>query len=123
MGYLGMLARAASNGMGRPPANPRNVGTPPAAQPHIEAAPYDVAQDPGWAKILDPADHALRNFLNEISPEQRQMLQQRVMQYVQKAVGGIPAVSGITDTAKAIHNATVGNPLLSPGGAATPPPQ
>jgi hypothetical protein len=45
-----------------------------AAKPHIEAPPYDAAIDPGWKGILDPHDHELRNFLNGISPEERQML-------------------------------------------------
>jgi hypothetical protein len=123
MGYLAALQRLASGGIGRAPAaNTRNIATPPLvppAQSHVEAPPYDVAQDPGWAKILDPADHALRNFLNELSPEHRQMLQQRVQQFVQNAVGNIPGVRGATDTAKAIQAAM---PVV-PGTTAPPTPQ
>lgn len=81
--YARALSGLASGGIGAQPAaagaRHSSIGVPP-AKPHIEAAPYDAAQDPGWKGILDPNDHELRNFLNQIEPEQRQMLLQRVMQ-------------------------------------------
>lgn len=79
MAYLNALQSAAAP-VGTPPATPApNVGTPPAAQPHVEAPPYDAANDPAWKGLLDPNDHAFRNFLNELSPEHRQMLLQKAM--------------------------------------------
>jgi hypothetical protein len=78
--YQRALAASATP-LGSPPAAGRAIGTPPAipaAQPHIEPAPYDVAQDPAWKGIVDPNDHELRNFLNAASPEERQMLLNRL---------------------------------------------
>jgi hypothetical protein len=37
-------------------------------------------QDPSWGGLVHPGDHAFRSFLNELSPEHRQMLLQRAMQ-------------------------------------------
>ena len=65
--------------LGNPPPRGRNIGMAPvAAQPHIEAPSYDSGLDPAWHGILDPNDHALRNALNEMSPETRQLLLMRL---------------------------------------------
>jgi hypothetical protein len=122
MGYLAALQQMASRGMGKPPANPRNVGTPPlvAAKPHIEAAPYDVAMDPGWKQFLDPSDHELRNALNEMTPEVRQMLLQRVMQMkgpIQP--GGVP--QGVPPDAQQGLPPSGPNPLAGGFGVNMPP--
>jgi hypothetical protein len=84
--YLGALATQAAPAIGAPPTAPKNIGTAPpptAAQAASHAAaaeppPYDVAKDPGWAGIVHPADHALQGVLNNLTPEERQVLQQRV---------------------------------------------
>lgn len=57
------------------------LGTPP-AQPHVAPAPYDVAQDPGWMAAFPEIaqDHEFRNFINNVSPEERQMLFKRLAQ-------------------------------------------
>lgn len=56
------------------PANARvNVGVPP-PQSHVEAPPYDAALDGSWKHYLNPHDHAFRNHINGMSPEERQML-------------------------------------------------
>jgi hypothetical protein len=80
MSYLHQLQSAASGGMGSPPTpGPRHIGAAPPGPQHTEPPPYDVAHDPAWKGILDPNNAPLRSFLNEISPEQRQMLLQEVM--------------------------------------------
>ena len=80
MSYLSHLA-AASGSMGAPPApQQKAVGAPPMPQPHITPAPYSVAKDPGWKGIVDPNDHELVNLLDKLEPEERQLLQQRVLQ-------------------------------------------
>lgn len=90
MSYIASLQRAGNTGaplparqspFGAPPKSATiRFNTPPAAQPHVEPPPYDVAQDPGWRGLVDPNDHELRNFLNQISPEERQMLLSRLQQ-------------------------------------------
>ena len=80
MSYLAQLG-ASANPVGTPPPS-RNIGTPtpiPAAQPHIEPTPYDVAHDPAWRPFLNPHDHEMRNILNELSPEARMTLLKRFM--------------------------------------------
>ena len=81
MAYTSAL-RGLLGGIGTPPSQAQtpSIGTPGAvaAQPHVEAPPYDVAHDPGWHGILDPNDHPLRNFLNGLSPEERQLLLMRL---------------------------------------------
>jgi hypothetical protein len=77
MGYLQQMAQGASP-MGAPPAGP-NVGTPPPL-PSTDPPPYDVLQDPAWAGMVHPNEHAWRSFLNELSPEHRQMLLQKANQ-------------------------------------------
>lgn len=78
MAYLAQLLSRANPAIGKPPApNRPAIGAAPTvapAQSHIEPPPYDAAMDPGWKGILDPSDHELRNFLNGLSPEERQML-------------------------------------------------
>ena len=78
MAYLSAMQKLAAPSVGTAP-QPRapSIGVPP-VQAHIEPAPYDVAMDPGWKGVLDPNDHELRNFLNGLSPEERQMLLTRV---------------------------------------------
>ena len=76
--YQRALAASASP-LGQPPAAGRSIGSPPAPQPHIPPAPYSVVKDPGWHGIVDPGDHELVNFLDRLEPEERQMLQQRVL--------------------------------------------
>jgi hypothetical protein len=99
MSFAG-AAQSLGGQLGAPPSGAGKLGSPPAgippAQPHIEGAPYDVAKDPGWKGIIDPNDHELRNLLNEMTPEQRQILQQRIQMIVSamkpgNAPPGIPA--------------------------------
>ena len=72
-------ARIPTSPLGNPPPRGRNIGMAPVpAQPHIEAPEYDSGLDPAWHGILDPNDHALRNALNEMSPEVRQLLLMRL---------------------------------------------
>lgn len=81
MSYLAAMQKlmsASKPALGTPAAkSPANVGVPP-MQSHIEPPPYDAAVDPAWKGILDPNDHELRNFLSQLSPEERQMLLLRV---------------------------------------------
>ncbi len=98
------------------PAGPGGLGAPPAAQPHITPAPYDVAHDHGWQKA-HPAigmDHELRNFLNQLQPEERQMLLQRFMSAIKNAAGG---------AAKAVPNLLTSrmNPLITGAASAIGP--
>ena len=66
--------------MGSPPPTPApNVGAPPPVPQHSEPPPYDVLHDPGWKGIIDPSNKPMVQFLNELSPEHRQMLLQEVM--------------------------------------------
>lgn len=92
-GAINMYARQAGGGVGTPPVagTKGNLGVPP-AQPHIESAPYDAAIDPAWKGILDPNDHELRNFINQQSPEDRQMLLQRVAKMGGKGGAQPPAM-------------------------------
>jgi hypothetical protein len=77
MNYSQLLGQG---NLGAPPAPVRTMGAPPpAAQPHVAPPPYDAATDPAWRGILDPNDHAFRNTLNEMDPETRQMLLQKMM--------------------------------------------
>ena len=80
--------------LGKPPIQVRaNIGTAPpvaAAQPHVEPPPYDAAMDPAWRGILDPNDHELRNALNAMTPETRQMLLVRLGRAVPPAVAAEP---------------------------------
>lgn len=76
MAYLNQLAKMSAP-VGKPPAIKKpNLGAAPipAAQPHIQPPPYDAAMDPAWKGILDPNNHDLRNLLNSLEPEQRQVL-------------------------------------------------
>jgi hypothetical protein len=66
-----LTAMGGGGGIGAPPSVPE-------LQPHIGAPPYDVAKDPAWQGIVAPDDHPLRNFLNGLSPEERQMLLERL---------------------------------------------
>lgn len=104
MAYLQQLGRLASGLIGTPPSvTPPNIGAAPTvapAQPHIEPPPYDVAMDPAWKGILDPNDHELRNILNGMSPEERQVFLVRLGK-----AGGPPAVAA----------AATGKPLITPG--------
>lgn len=104
MSYLAsMLANVGGQKLGTPPSRQApNVGVPP-AQPHIEPAPYDVAMDAAWKGVVDPNDHELRNFLNGLSPEERQMLITRL--------GRLIAPRNIPPT-----------PNIPAGAAATPAP-
>jgi hypothetical protein len=99
MGYMNALQKLALPQLGagaRPGAN-----ATPAAQPHIEPAPYDVAHDPGWTGVIDPNDHAVRNFLNGLTPEERML----VLKLAQKGVPGLQP-----------------GPGAGPPGGAPPPP-
>jgi hypothetical protein len=86
--YQRALAASASP-LGQPPAAGRSIGSPPShiPQPHVVPPPYSVARDPGWHGIIDPSDAELVNFLDRIEPEERQMLQQRVLQMKGGAAG------------------------------------
>ena len=81
MGYLGLGAGMGA-GLGAPSAAPGagSIGAPPPPVPSTEPPPYDVLQDPSWKGLVGPNEHAWRNFLNELSPEHRQMLLQKAMQ-------------------------------------------
>jgi hypothetical protein len=105
-----MYARLGGGGIGTAPATAKKaLGVPP-AQPHIEPAPYDAATDPGWQGLLDPNDHEFRNFLNQISPEERQMLLKRAQTLGAKGGGAQPA--------PAMPPAA----MPPPGPGSTPPP-
>ena len=116
MAYQSLLAKlgAGGGGVGAPPAAPAAAagGVPP-AQPHIEPAPYDVATDPAWKGIVDPNDHELRNFLNQTTPEERQMLLMRLMKMggagaAPAAPAGAPgAMPGAAPGALASHSVSM----------------
>ena len=56
-------------------ANRGSVGAPPPpANESIAPPSYDVAHDPGWKGLVDPHNHPLRNLLNQLSPEEREVL-------------------------------------------------
>lgn len=57
--------------VGKPPTV---AAIPPPPNPNAAPPAYDIAHDPGWKGMVDPHDHALRNFLNGISPEERELL-------------------------------------------------
>lgn len=87
---LAKLAGSGGGGVGAPPApKVANIGAPP-AQPHVQPPPYDAAVDPGWKGILDPNDHELRNLLNGLSPEERQVLLKRMSGAPSIAPGAVP---------------------------------
>lgn len=75
---LSKLGALGGAGLGVAPVKAApQLGAPP-AQPHVQPPPYDAATDPGWKGILDPNDHELRNILNNLSPEERQVLLKRM---------------------------------------------
>lgn len=93
MSYLQQLA-AAANTMGAPPTpGPPNIGTPPPI-PSTEPPPYDAAMDPAWKGLLDPNRHDLRSFLNELSPEHRQMLLQEFMKHRARPAATMAPIPG-----------------------------
>src|SRR5580700_318296 len=79
MAYLQRAAALGNPSLGTPtpPPGPGSLSTPPPV-PSTEPPPYDVAADPSWMPFVQSGDHAWRSFLNEISPEHRQMLHQRL---------------------------------------------
>ena len=80
-------------GIGGPPSPAPGAGsisTPPPPMPSTEPPPYDVAQDPAWRGLLDSQNHAMRSFLNELSPEHRQMLLNEFMKHKAHAMLNAP---------------------------------
>lgn len=110
MAYLNRVASLLSPSIGTPSPAPSphgSISTPPSgvksvttrfaqvpeAKPHVQPAPYDAAHDPAWKPFLDPNDHELRNMLNQLSPEERQLLLRKFMERP-KVMAPIPPEAG-----------------------------
>jgi hypothetical protein len=99
MSYLNAMAALANPVGAAPPSRASQMGPPPnlpapqpvPAQPHVQPAPYDVMQDPGWRGLISPDHHEMRNFISGLSPEERQML----LQWATKLGSPIPATSRV----------------------------
>lgn len=108
MSYLNALAQLASPAGVPPPTRAALIGAAPqplpptnglpepavAAQPHVEPPPYDVAKDAAWLRYLHPHDHPMRNFLNGLSPEERQMLHGFLQRIAKARDAGPPPLPG-----------------------------
>lgn len=69
---------------------------PPPPAPHVTPPPYDAALDGAWQNYLEPNDHAFRNVLNEMDPDQRQLILQQLMR--QRALMPLGAAQSIPPT-------------------------
>lgn len=96
MSYLSALTNAGAPLAKPPEAKP--LGAPPhpthadmqTLAQRAEPPAYDVTKDANWAGIVHPEDHQLQGVLNNMSPEDRQVLQMRLHQLISAATGGGP---------------------------------
>lgn len=113
MGYLGTGQGMMAPQIGSPSPAPGagSIASPPPPIPSSEPPPYDALQDPAWRGFIDPQDHAFRSFVNELSPEHRQMLLQKFMAHKAHAMLNAPPRMPPAPTA----GPPMGGPSLPPG--------